>query len=196
MCAQGRTLDTKTVTLVTRICMENHPEGWYFQDTKDCVLLLLNEPNYIKARTSPIGKARWKEFHDKVISLYYFLRVFWHFLLRFSHPRHLQVNTAQRNNTRHMVAKKVKKVVPIIYREFFDTVDGKLAPTSTIASLQGAVYVCMHILYASAFVICVDSKVGVEGCVLSFHRRVVVQACERPTWESSTSRGVSPSVSS
>ncbi|KAK3233476.1 hypothetical protein CYMTET_56237 [Cymbomonas tetramitiformis] len=37
------------------------------------------------------------------------------------------------NNTRQ--AKKVKKVVPIIHREF-QTVEGKLIPTSTIASLE------------------------------------------------------------
>eukprot|EP00854_Cymbomonas_tetramitiformis_P017366 gene17366-20667_t len=105
---QDKNIDTKTITLVTRICMENHSEGWYFQDTKDCGLLLLNEPNILKARTGSGGKAKRKEFHEKV-------------------------NTAQRNNTRHMVAKKVKKVVPIIYREFFQTAAGKVESGTWLA---------------------------------------------------------------
>ncbi|KAK3235149.1 hypothetical protein CYMTET_54633 [Cymbomonas tetramitiformis] len=35
-----------------------------------------------------------------------------------------------------MVAKKIKKVVPVIYNEYFTTVNGKLVPTATQDSLQ------------------------------------------------------------
>ncbi len=44
-----------------------------------------------------------------------------------------------------MVAKKVKKVVPIVYREFFKTEEGKLIPTSTVASLQGTLCIYLYV---------------------------------------------------